>query len=130
MVEQQRSRYVGGAEGAPPLPPRGGYHGARRVPAGLDAAAGLPPASGDVTYTAPADEKRSAGTLGLVAISATVLFVLVMLLMMGAGGTDALYGASMLVVQLVVVGVTVAALVTARGRMLGAIALALTLVFN
>ncbi len=137
MVEQQRGRYVGGAEGAPPLPPPGGYHGARRVPAGLDAAAGLPPASGlhsepgTVTYSAVAPaEKKSAGTLGLVAISATVLFVLVLLLMMGAGGTDALYGASLLVVQLVIVGVIIAALVTARGRMLGTIALAVTLVFN
>lgn len=131
MVEQQRSRYVGGAEGAPPLPPPGGYHGARRVPAGLDAAAGLPSASGDVIYTtaAPA-EKKTVNTLGLVAISATVLFVLVLLLMMGAGGTDALYGASLLVVQLVIVGVIIAALVTARGRMLGTIALAVTLVFN
>src|SRR5690606_9699975 len=109
----------------------------RRVPAGLDAAAGLPPASGlrsesgSVTYSAVAPaEKKSAGTLGLVAISATVLFVLVLLLMMGAGGTDALYGASLLVVQLVIVGVIIAALVTARGRMLGTIALAVTLVFN
>jgi hypothetical protein len=136
MVEQQRSRYVGGAEGAPPLPPPGGYHGARRVPAGLDAAAGLPSASaspsasGAVTYTAAPAERKTVNTLGLVAISTTALFVLVMLLMMGAGGTDALYGASMLVVQCVVVGVIIAALVTARGRMLGTIALALTLVFN
>jgi len=136
MVEQQRSRYVGGAEGAPPLPPPGGYHGARRVPAGLDAAAGLPSASGSpsasgaVTYTAAPAERKTVNTLGLVAISTTALFVLVMLLMMGAGGTDALYGASMLVVQCVVVGVIIAALVTARGRMLGTIALALTLVFN
>lgn len=130
MVDRQRSRYVGGAEGAPPLPPPGGYPGARRASAGLDAAAGLATASGDVTYTAEPAQKRSVNTLGLVAISATVLFVLTLLLMMGAGGTDALYGASMLVVQLVVVGVIVAALVTPRGRMLGAIALAVTLVFN
>jgi len=101
------------------------------MPTGLDAAAGLPPASGDVTYRAAAPtEKKTVNTLGLVAISATVLFVLVLLLMMGAGGTDALYGASMLVVQLVIVGVIIAALVTTRGRMLGTIALAITLVFN
>lgn len=131
MVEQQRSRYIGGAEGAPPLPPPGGYHGARRVPGGLNAAAGLPPASGDITYTAePPAEKKTVNTLGLVAIAVTVLFIVVLLLMMGAGGTDALYGASMLVVQLLVIGVIVAALVTSRGRMLGSIALALTLVFN
>lgn len=131
MVEQQRAKYVGGAEGAPPLPPPGGYQGARRAASGLDAAAGIPPASGDVTYTVPQPaEKKSVSTLGLVAISATVLFVLTMLLMMGAGGTDTLYGATMLVVQLVVLGVVIAAIVTPRGRTLGATALALTLVFN
>ncbi|MFD5224096.1 hypothetical protein ACFWHT_00605 [Microbacterium sp. NPDC058342] len=136
MVEQQqRGRYVGGAEGAPPVPPPGGYHGARRESSGLDAAAGLTMASGDVTYTAgppagPSAGKKTVNALGLVSISVTVLFVLIMLLMMGAGGTDALYGASMLVIQLVVLGVIIAALFTARGRMLGSIALAVTLVFN
>ena len=131
MVEQQRSRYTGGAEGAPPLPPPGGYQGARRTSTGLDAAAGLAPASGDVVYTsAPPAEKKGVNALGLVAITATGLFVLVMLLMMGAGGTDALYGASMIVVQFVVFGVVVAALFTVRGRTLGVIALAVTLVFN
>ncbi|MDT0157735.1 hypothetical protein Q9R19_08875 [Microbacterium sp. ARD32] len=131
MVDRQRSRYVGGAEGAPPLPPPGGYHGARRTTAGLDAEAGLSSASGDVTYTAtePA-EKRTVNALGLAAIIAAVLFALVMLLMMGAGVTDAVYGASMMVVQFVVLGVVIAALFTARGRVLGAIALAVTLVFN
>ncbi len=131
MVDRQRSRYVGGADGAPPVPPPGGYHGARRTAGGLDAAAGLAPASGDVVYTAaPAPEKKSVNALGLVAISATGLFAIALLLLMGAGGTDTLYGVSMLVVQFVLVGVIVAALLTPRGRMLGAIALAVTLVFN
>ena len=130
MVERQRSRYVGGAEGAPPLPPPGGYHGARRATGGLDAAAGLPPASADVVYTAPGSGRRPTNAIGLIAITAAGLFAIALLLLMGAGGTDALYGASMLVVQLVVVGAIVAALVTSRGRMLGAIALAVTLVFN
>lgn len=131
MVEQRRDRYVGGAEGAPPLPPPGGYRGASRASSGLDAAAGPPAASGDITYAAePSPERRAVSTLGLAALSAAVLFVLVLLLMMGAGGTDALYGASMMVVQFVVLGVIVAALLTPRGRMLGAIALAVTLVFN
>ncbi|UNK70810.1 hypothetical protein [Microbacterium sp. H1-D42] len=130
MVDHQRSRYVGGAEGAPPLPPAGGYHGARRAPAGLDAAAGLAPASGDVVFTAATEGKKTSNAIGLVAIIAAGLFTIALLLLMGAGGTDALYGVSMLVVQLVVVGLIVAALLTPRGRMLGAIALAVTLVFN
>lgn len=122
---------MGGADGAPPLPPPGGYQGARRTSVGSPAAAGADPASGDVVYTAaPAVEKKGVSTLGVVAVSATALFVLVLLLMMGAGGTDALYGASMIVVQFVVLGVIVAALLTTRGRMLGVVALAVTLVFN
>jgi hypothetical protein len=131
VVEHQRSTYVGGSEGAPPLPPPGGYRGARRTQEGLDAAAGLAQASGDVTYTAaPAAETKHVTVLGLVALIGTVLFVLVMLLMMGAGGTGALYGTSMIVVQFVVLGAIIAALLTRRGRMLGAVALAVTLVFN
>ncbi|WP_309127214.1 hypothetical protein [Microbacterium sp.] len=137
MVDKRRSKYVGGSEGAPPLPPPGGYHGARRIAAGLDAAAGLgrasgPSATGPVTYTAPGTTagRRSANAIGLVAIVVTALFVLVLLLMMGAGGTDALYGPSMLVLQLVILGLIVWALLTPRGRTLGSIALATTLVFN
>jgi len=131
MVDSQRSRYVGGAEGAPPLPPPGGYRGAQRASMGLDAAAGLPAASGGVTYTDPAASARKpVNAIGLVAIVVTTLFVLVLLLMMGAGGTDALYGATLIVLQFVVLGVIIAAMLTPRGRMLGAIALAVTLVFN
>ncbi|WP_309064983.1 hypothetical protein [Microbacterium sp.] len=135
MVEKQRTKYVGGSEGAPPLPPPGGYHGARRVAASLDAAAGLPTApgataSGSVTYTDPQVGERGTNTIGLAAIIVTVLFTIALLIMMGAGGTDALYGPTLLVVQLVVVGVIVAALLTRRGRMLGAISLAVTLVLN
>lgn len=130
MVDQQRSRYVGGSEGAPPLPPAGGYAGAARSRGALDAAAGLPRASG-ITYTAPdtADAGRG-GALGLVALSATVIFAVILVLLMLSGGTDALYGVTMLVVQLVIVAVIVAALASRRGRMLGAIALAVALVFN
>ena len=131
MVEQQRTKYLGGTDGAPPLPPAGGYHGARRTGSGLDAAAGLRTASGDLTYTLPGDRsKKPVNAIGLVAITATVLFVIFLLLMMGAGGTDTLYGPTLLVLQFVVIGVIVAAVVTRRGRMLGAIALAVTLVFN
>ncbi len=130
MVDRQRSRYVGGSEGAPPLPPAGGYAGAARARGGLDAAAGLPPASG-VTYTDPAAvRKQGVNGIGLAAISATGLFAVILLLLMLAGGTDTLYGVTLLVLQLAVVGVIVAALLTRRGRMLGAIALAVSLVFN
>lgn len=130
MVDHQRSRYVGGAEGAPPLPPPGGYVRPGLARGGLDAAAGLPPASGDVSYSAPPSAAKGTNAIGLAAISTTVVFALILLLLMLAGGTDALYGVTLLVLQVVVVGVIVAALLTRRGRMLGAIALALTLVLN
>lgn len=131
MVDRQRNRYVGGAEGAPPLPPPGGYAGAARARGGLDAAAGLPQASG-ITYTAPdgGGERKGVNALGLAAISATAIFALILLLLMLAGGTDAVYGVTMLVLQLAIAGLIVAAMLTARGRMLGAIALAVSLVFN
>ena len=68
MVDSQRNRYVGGAEGAPPLPPPGGYRGAQRASAGLDAVAGLPAASGGVTYIDPAASARKpVNAIGLVA---------------------------------------------------------------
>ncbi|GAA3934427.1 hypothetical protein [Microbacterium soli] len=131
MVEQQRGRYLGGSDGAPPPPPPGGYRGARRVPETAYATGGMIPASADVVYRAePEPQKRTVSTLGLIALSATVLFVLTMLLMMGAGGTDALYGTTMIVLQLIVLGAVVAAVLTPRGRMLGTVALAVTLVFN
>ena len=47
-----------------------------------------------------------------------------------AGGTDILYGVTMFTLQLVVVGTIVAALFSARGRTLGAIALVVTVLFN
>lgn len=130
MVDHQRSRYVSGSEGAPPLPPVGGYAGAARARGGLDAAAGLPTASG-VTYTDPAAvRKTGVNAVGLAAISATAVFAVILLLLMLAGGTDALYGVTLLVLQLAIIGVIVAALLTRRGRMLGAIALAVSLVCN
>ncbi|MBY6061895.1 hypothetical protein [Microbacterium esteraromaticum] len=129
MVDQRRSRYVGGAEGAPPLPPPGGYQRPGRASAGLDAAAGLPPASADLVYTAPAAPKRTSA-LGIAAVATAALFAITLLVLLMTGGTDAIYGISLLVVQLLVIGVIVAALLTRRGRMLGAIALVAALVFN
>lgn len=121
---------MGGAEGAPPVPPPGGYQGARRAQSSLDAAAGLAPPSGPVTYADEPPEGKGFNGLGLAAITATVLFSIVLLMVMALGGTDAVYGVTMLVIQLLVIGAVVAALCTRQGRMLGAFALAVTLVFN
>lgn len=129
MVEQQRGRYVGGSEGAPPLPPPGGYHGARRTGTALDAAARLPVGAASVTHTVP-KTKEPVSTLGLVALLAASLFAVTLLILLIGGGTDVMYSVSMLVVQLLVVGVVIAALVSAKGRMLGAVALIVAVLFN
>ncbi|MCT1478598.1 DUF4064 domain-containing protein [Microbacterium sp. p3-SID336] len=121
--ERRRARYVGGAEGAPPVPPPGGYRGAKRQQPDLTP----PPPAVD---SSPGQERRPSNALGWVALVAAILFVLVLFGAMVAGGTDLLYGVTMIVVQLVVLGVIVAALFSPGGRRLGTIALILTVLLN
>jgi len=122
--EKQRARYVSHTEGAPPVPPPGGYRGARRQANGPTP----PPA---VPVAAPAQEpKKPANALGWIALTAAILFALILLGTLIAGGTDLLYGITMLTLQLVVVATVIAALFSPRGRMLGAIALVVTILFN
>lgn len=148
MVERDDPRrYVSNSEGAPPVPPPGGYRGARRIgpgasgPTPLPVAAPVPPIApagghrlGDGTGprdgAAPAPSGAQRGPLGWIALGAAVAFALVLLIMVAAGAVSALYGTTVLVLQLVVVGVVVAALCTRRGRVLGAAALAVALVLN
>lgn len=127
MVDPQRTRYVAGSEGAPPVPPPGGYQGARRAGAPtLRADARVPPVTpADVTT-----DKQPANVLGWVALATGILFAVILLGTMLAGLTDVLYGVTMLTLQLVVLGIVVAALFSRRGRMLGASALIVTLLFN
>lgn len=122
--EKQRARYLAGTEGAPPLPPPGGYRGARRD------ATGPRPAPSTVTVAVDDGAKKPANALGWVALTASILFALILIGTLVAGGTDILYGITMLALQLVLVATVVAALFTARGRMLGAIALVVTILFN
>lgn len=122
--ERQRARYVSNTEGAPPVPPAGGYRGARRE-------AFTPPPPDATGLPASADSSaKSSNTLGWIALSVAMLFALILLGTLVAGGTDLLYGVTMLAVQLVVVGTVVAAMFSARGRKLGAIALIITVLFN
>ena len=129
MVDEQRSRYVGGSDGAPPLPPPGGYQGARRTGA-LDAAAGLPATPASITHTDETPKQKS-NTIGLIALLVTSVFAVVLLIILiGGSGTDIMYGLTLLTFQFIVIGVVIAALITPRGRMLGAIALVVALLFN
>ncbi|MFS0853366.1 hypothetical protein [Microbacterium sp. 179-I 3D4 NHS] len=125
--ERQRARYIAGTEGAPPVPPPGGYRGARRVQGPVQTSS---PSLPMATASAPDDARKPANALGWIALLGTVLFALILFGTLIAGGTDVLYGVTMLALQLVVVAVIVAAISTARGRMLGAIALVIALLFN
>lgn len=117
-------RYVTRSDGAPPVPPPGGYRGARRVPS-----PGMVPAPGGPVLAPPAPRARP-GALGWIALGASALFALTLVVMLALGTTDTIYGATAVALQLVVLGLIVAALVTARGRTLGAAALAVALLLN
>lgn len=75
-------------------------------------------------------ERRPANLLGWSALIATVLFAFVLVIAMTSGAADSIYSTTMLVLQLVIAGVIVAAMITPRGRRFGAIALAVSLVCN
>lgn len=126
MVDRDRTRYIGGSEGAPPVPPPGGYRGARRTaPAPLTAASGPP-----LSYTEPEGPETRPSPFGIAAVCIAAVFALIVLMTLAGGGTDAVYSASLLVLQLLVAGAIVAALFVPRARMLAGIALAITLVLN
>lgn len=122
--EKQRARYLAGTEGAPPLPPPGGYRGARRD------ATGSRPTPSTVKVAPDDDAKKPSNALGWITLTTAILFALILIGTLVAGGTDILYGVTMLALQLVVVATVVAALFSARGRRLGAIALVVTILFN
>lgn len=124
MVDPQRTRYIAGTEGAPPVPPPGGYHGARR-----GASAPAPGAAIVSTAELPA-EKQPANAIGWIALATSILFAVVLLGTLLAGLTNVLYGVTLLTLQLVVAGIVIAALFSSRGRMLGASALVIILLFN
>lgn len=148
------ARYVSNSDGAPPVPPPGGYRGARRQ--GLEAP---PPSSGvadpfrsdpaaaiaSLVEDAPEDQPLALAAnaasakpaasprtspFGWVALSAAALFTLVLLILLTVGATDAIYSATMLAVQLIVLAGVLAALFMKKARMLGAIGLAIVLLFN
>ncbi|REJ06397.1 hypothetical protein DY023_06360 [Microbacterium bovistercoris] len=123
MVDEQRSRYLGGDQGAPPVPPPGGYHGARRTAA----APAVPAGAETVQIDVP---KTKSNALGWVALVASILFALILFGAMIGGGADPVYSVTVMVLQLIVAGLIIAALLTTRGRMLGAISLAIALLFN
>lgn len=124
--EKQRARYLTHADGAPPVPPPGGYRGARRGPS----QAPIVPPSRAAAVAVAEPEVRTPNVVGWAALAVGVLFAVVLLVSLLVGATDAIYGATMLALQLIVAGVVIAALATRRGRRFGAIALTVTLLVN
>lgn len=115
------ARYVSNSEGAPPLPPPGGYRAAQRR--GTD-----DPQVAD--HRAAAAGPRRTNAIGWVSLCAAILFAFTLLVLLGIGLTDVIYGPTILALQLALIGAVVAALITARGRLLGIVALAVVLLFN
>lgn len=126
--EKRRARYVAGSEGAPPVPPPGGYRNARRPSSPIVTQPSIAEYSG--TATAESETRRPANALGRIALVAGILFAVTLLVTLAVGDTDALYGVTMIALQLTVVAVAIGALSTARGRRLGAVAVAVAVVVN
>lgn len=139
MVTDRTTRYLGGSDGAPPLPPPGGYRGASRlrgIPGvtGTNAAGpGGTAATGDAAGPdggPTAAPSRAGRVWGPVALAVTVLFALVLIVLALLQAVPVIFGVTMLVVQLLVLGVVVAALVAGRPRGAATVALAIALVLN
>lgn len=131
MVDQQPAqRFVSRHDGAPPTPPPGGYQRPRRFPSSPFAPELAPGASAPLRSADAAPPRPRPHWFGWVALSAAGVFALVLLIQLLGGATDAMYSATMLALQLIVVAVVVAAMVMPRARTLGAFALAVAVLCN
>ena len=79
--EKQRARYVAGTEGAPPVPPPGGYRNARRASEPCTQPRAVP---GRGRAVGPRRDgirgsKRPANALGWIALVAGILFAVILL---------------------------------------------------
>lgn len=124
-----RGRYVASTDGAPPLPPPGGYRAAKRVPdsaVDLPEGAPLPPEA----FTDRHRKPMQVSWVGIIAVAAASVLAIVLLGSLAMQDAARVYGINMLAAQLGVLVLVIAALFSKRGRVLGASALAVALVFN
>lgn len=124
---QRSSRYVSNSEGAPPVPPPGGYRGAAR-PRGPEQVLGV--AAEPATVSVPGLQKPRETWFGRLVLGVAAVFAVVLIVMGAVGSPDALFAVTTLAVQALVVGLVVAGLVSTGSRRFSAIALAVALVFN
>ena len=130
MVSDARARanrrlgrdYVGGSEGAPPLPPEGGYRHERRFPDH--------PFIGNIVAPAPKPRGPRAHPLGWVAVTAAVVFTFLLGLALLAGESQLVLSPGVIFAQAVVALLIVLAFFVPRGRLLAGIALTIALVCN
>ncbi|MBP2436915.1 hypothetical protein [Microbacterium amylolyticum] len=120
------TRYLGGADGAPPLPPPGGYRGERRFSGDPFSAAFVAPQR----PAAAAVPRRSTHPLGWIALFAAILNAIVLIAAAATGSLSAITGTTALVFQLGVAAVIIAALFIGRARVLGAVGLTIVLLIN
>ncbi|MGO1410298.1 hypothetical protein [Microbacterium sp.] len=116
-------------DGAPPTPPPEGYQHARRFPSSPFVVAVGAPEPPERTAPKPTN-RRLRHPFGWSAIAVAAVFALVLLVALAMGATDAIYGATMLALQLIVLAAVIAAVVVAPSRVLGSWALAIVLVLN
>lgn len=124
---QRSDRYLADTTGAPPLPPPGGYAGAAR-PRGADQSAFAP--RPDAVHVELPHERRRRSWFGWVSVGVASVFAVVLLVLLAMGDVDVLYSLTLVAVQLLVVGLVVAATLRPASRVLGAVALSVTLVLN
>lgn len=125
-IDPQRERYLGGTEGAPPTPPPGGYRGARR--AGVVHPTQVPVAPAVASDAKPA--RLRPNVLGWLAVIASALFLLILASLIRTVPAGTFYQTPLIALQLLLLALIIAALVTPRGRLLGAIALSAALILN
>ncbi len=132
--ERPGTRYVTSSEGAPPVPPPGGYRGARNPE--LEKARHALVSPLDVLarpVAAPppmADGPRPLARVGVAALVVAIGWAVVLLGALAVSATDFLFNLNVVVIQLLIVGVIIAAIALKDARRLGGIALAIALVFN
>ncbi|MGF3057393.1 hypothetical protein [Microbacterium sp. YY-01] len=137
VIRDSGSRYVGSAEGAPPLPPPGGYRGAQRVtltrrgtahPDATRAEATTPDAAATVEVVPRPRAQMTA--MGMVALTAASVFGFVLLVLAGFRRGDLIYNVTSVLVQVLVLAVVIVAVVSKRSRLWGAMALTAALLIN
>lgn len=120
--------YVTRTEGAPPLPPKGGYRGASR--AALLGHQQPGQATERIETVKLERPRRKPHWVGWVALGGAILFALVLGMIVLVGTSGAIFNVTMLMLQLLVLAGVVAALVIPQARRLGIAALTVALVAN